>query len=263
MATSTEKVATNHRRNTTGIGRDTAPLRKKGAKVDVLRPSAKPKDNQHHQPCPRSAEAMACFRKIRCLQVPPTLVLVQKTVEKNYGPPDVLPSTTQALEGQGKPSSNRPRIWDSVLKFNLNGTWLCLKYEISRAQARQPGAIVNMSSVAGLMGSAGAAPLCRSKQASSASQNARHLMSQTNIRPSTRMPRVIETAHGRPAPSPIRQASKRVLCMQPWALRQSNRRNPEAVLGLCYSKSSFMNGKQILWTAAVRPAPIQRDRWLL
>ncbi len=45
--------------------------------------------------------------------------------------------------------------WDRTIDINLKGVWLCLKFEI-RQMLKQGGggAIVNMSSVAGLMGAA-------------------------------------------------------------------------------------------------------------
>jgi NAD(P)-dependent dehydrogenase (short-subunit alcohol dehydrogenase family) len=43
-------------------------------------------------------------------------------------------------------------IWDNVIDINLKGVWLCMKYEIPEMLKRGQGAIVNMSSVAGLKG---------------------------------------------------------------------------------------------------------------
>jgi len=42
--------------------------------------------------------------------------------------------------------------WDHVIAVNLKGVWLCLKYEIRQMLKQGPGAIVNMSSVSGLVG---------------------------------------------------------------------------------------------------------------
>ena len=43
-------------------------------------------------------------------------------------------------------------IWDEVIAINLTGVFLCMKYEIRQMLAQGGGAIVNMSSVAGLIG---------------------------------------------------------------------------------------------------------------
>src|ERR1700690_345220 len=53
---------------------------------------------------------------------------------------------------------------DRTININLKGVWLCLKYEI-RQMLRQGGggAIVNMSSILGMIGSAGVAAYSASK----------------------------------------------------------------------------------------------------
>jgi NAD(P)-dependent dehydrogenase (short-subunit alcohol dehydrogenase family) len=42
--------------------------------------------------------------------------------------------------------------WDNVIGTNLKGVWLCMKYELRQMLRQKRGAIVNVSSVAGLTG---------------------------------------------------------------------------------------------------------------
>ena len=42
--------------------------------------------------------------------------------------------------------------WDRVINVNLRGVWLCLKFELIQMLKQGEGAIVNMASVAGLVG---------------------------------------------------------------------------------------------------------------
>lgn len=42
--------------------------------------------------------------------------------------------------------------WDQCISINLKGVWLCIKYEIPHMRGDGGGAIVNMASVAGLLG---------------------------------------------------------------------------------------------------------------
>jgi len=42
--------------------------------------------------------------------------------------------------------------WDNVINVNLKGVWLCLKFELQQMLKQGSGAIVNMSSIAGLIG---------------------------------------------------------------------------------------------------------------
>ncbi|MCH8235401.1 MAG: SDR family oxidoreductase [Chloroflexi bacterium] len=45
--------------------------------------------------------------------------------------------------------------WDAVMAVNLKGVWMCMKHEIPQMLEQGGGAIVNTSSVAGLMGMKG------------------------------------------------------------------------------------------------------------
>jgi len=53
--------------------------------------------------------------------------------------------------------------WDLVMNINLKGVWLCMKYEIPVMLQQGGGAIVNMASVAGLLGFRYAAAYSASK----------------------------------------------------------------------------------------------------
>ena len=55
--------------------------------------------------------------------------------------------------------------FDRVLSINAKGTFLCLKYEIRHMIKQGAGAIVNLSSVAGLIGFPGLSPYVASKHA--------------------------------------------------------------------------------------------------
>jgi NAD(P)-dependent dehydrogenase (short-subunit alcohol dehydrogenase family) len=43
-------------------------------------------------------------------------------------------------------------VWDQVININLKGVWLCMKYEIPQLLNRRGGSIINVASVAGLIG---------------------------------------------------------------------------------------------------------------
>lgn len=53
--------------------------------------------------------------------------------------------------------------WDRILAVNLKGIWLCMKYEIPHLLAGGGGAIVNTSSVVGLVGTRGVPAYVASK----------------------------------------------------------------------------------------------------
>jgi len=56
-------------------------------------------------------------------------------------------------------------IWEQVISINLKGVWLCMKYEIPQMLKTGGGAIVNTSSIAGLVGIKGNAAYGASKHA--------------------------------------------------------------------------------------------------
>jgi 2-keto-3-deoxy-L-fuconate dehydrogenase len=56
-------------------------------------------------------------------------------------------------------------VWENVFAVNARGTFLCCKYAIPGMAARGGGAVVNMASVAGLVGLPNRAAYCASKGA--------------------------------------------------------------------------------------------------
>ncbi len=57
------------------------------------------------------------------------------------------------IDGQVGPlHESSKENWDEVLRVNLTGVWLCLKQEITQMLQQEGGAIVNTTSVGGLLG---------------------------------------------------------------------------------------------------------------
>lgn len=53
--------------------------------------------------------------------------------------------------------------WDHVMGVNLRGLWLCMKYQIPQMLKQRSGSIVNLSSIAGLVGFQGSPAYVASK----------------------------------------------------------------------------------------------------
>ena len=67
------------------------------------------------------------------------------------------------IESIGSITEVTEENWDKVMSVNLKGTFLCSKYCVPRIIESGGGAIVNIASVLGLIGSKGEAAYCASK----------------------------------------------------------------------------------------------------
>jgi NAD(P)-dependent dehydrogenase (short-subunit alcohol dehydrogenase family) len=71
-----------------------------------------------------------------------------------------------ATEGEHHPLPDLlPAEFDRVMNVNVRGTWLCLRHELGLMRAQGRGAIVNVSSIAGVVGYAQSSAYTASKHA--------------------------------------------------------------------------------------------------
>jgi len=225
---------------TSGIGRETAVLfAEAGAKVVVAgRREAEGKETVDLM---RKAGGDGFFVKTDVAKAADVQALVQKTVDK-FGRLDTA-FNNAGIEGNWMPMLDiSEEDWDRTIDINLKGVWLCLKYEIQQMLKSGGGTIVNMSSVAGLMGSPGAAPYCASKHGViGLTRTAALEQAKQKIRVNAVCPAVIE--------SPMEQrlfgdpeVHKFAVGMHPIGRIGTAREVAEAVLWMCSEKSSFMTG---------------------
>src|SRR3984885_422772 len=172
--------------------------------------------------------------------------LIQKTVER-FGRLDIA-FNNAGIEGVWVPIIKQSEEdWDRTIDINLKGVWLCLKYEI-RQMLKQGGggAIVNMASITGLIGSAGAAAYSASKHGvlgltkSGALENAK-----SGFRINVVCPGVIETPMGdRLFGAPA--VHKAVLSYHPIGRFGRAAEIAEAVVWMCSDRASFMTGQSLV-----------------
>ena len=230
---------------TSGIGRDAAVLfAKAGAKVVVA--GRREAEGKETIDLVRAAGGDGLFVKTDVSQAADVQALVQKTVEK-FGRVDVA-FNNAGIEGNWLPIAEQSEEdWDRTIAINLKGTWLCLKYEIQQMLKQgSGGAIVNMASVSGLIGSAGAATYCASKHGvmaltkSAALENARN-----GIRVNSVCPAVIETPMGeRIFGAP--EMKKYALGLHPIGRFGTPMEIAEAVVWMCSDRASFMTGQSLV-----------------
>ena len=230
---------------TSGIGRDASVLfAKSGAKVVVA--GRRELEGKETIDLIRAAGGDGVFVKTDVALATDVQTLVRKTVEK-YGRLDIA-FNNAGIEGTLAPIVDQPEEdWDRTIDINLKGTWLCLKYEI-RQMVKQGGggAIVNMASVAGLIGGAGFATYSASKHGvmgltkSAALETAR-----LGIRVNVVCPAVIETPmgdriFGGPEIKPF------AVGLHPIGRFGRPMEVAEAVLWMCSERASFMTGQSLV-----------------
>jgi NAD(P)-dependent dehydrogenase (short-subunit alcohol dehydrogenase family) len=230
---------------TSGIGREAAVLfAEAGAKVVVS--GRRATEGAETVDLVRAAGGDALFVKGDVSQSADVQSLVQKTVEK-FGRLD-LAFNNAGIEGNWVPIVEQSEEdWDRTIDINLKGVWLCLKYQIQQMlKQKSGGAIVNMASISGLMGSAGAATYSASKHGvigltrSAALETAR-----AGIRVNAVCPAVIETAmadrlFGEP------EFNKYALSLHPLGRFGTPKEVAEAVVWMCSDRASFMTGHYIV-----------------
>jgi NAD(P)-dependent dehydrogenase (short-subunit alcohol dehydrogenase family) len=229
---------------TTGIGRDTAVLfAKSGAKVVFT--GRREAEGKETLGLVRAAGGEGLFLKSDVAKSADVQTMVQKAVEK-FGRLDIA-FNNAGIEGAWVPLADQTEEnWDFVHNINLKGLWLCLKYEIQQMLKQgSGGAIVNMSSVAGLRGFSGAGVYVASKHGIlGLTKTAALECSAAGIRVNAVCPAVIETpmadrAFADPA------VNKAVLAQHPLGRFGKPSEVAEAVLWLCSDKSSFTTGQSI------------------
>jgi NAD(P)-dependent dehydrogenase (short-subunit alcohol dehydrogenase family) len=230
---------------TSGIGRDTAVLfAKAGAKVVVA--GRREVEGEETVELIRAADGDGVFVKTDVSKASEVETLVQKVVER-YGRLDVV-FNNAGIEGVWVPIVRQSEEdWDRTIDINLKGVWLCLKYEI-RQMLKQGGggAIVNMASVTGLVGSAGAAAYSASKHGVlGLTKSAALETSKNRIRINAICPAVVETPMGqRLFASPA--VHKQVIGLHPIGRLGRPTEIAEAVVWMCSDRASFMTGQSLV-----------------
>jgi NAD(P)-dependent dehydrogenase (short-subunit alcohol dehydrogenase family) len=230
---------------TSGIGRDTALLfAKAGVKVVVA--GRRELEGNETVQLIRAGGGEGVFVKTDVSKAAEVDALIQKAVEK-FGRLDIA-FNNAGIEGVWVPITRQSEDdWDQTIAINLKGVWLCLKYEI-RQMLKQGGggAIVNMASITGLAGSAGAGAYSASKHGvmgltkTAALENAR-----SGIRINAVCPGVIETSmaerlFGAP------KVHQYVLGCHPIGRFGRPAEIAEAVLWMCSDRASFMTGQSLV-----------------
>ena len=169
--------------------------------------------------------------------------MVAHTVER-YGRLDCA-FNNAGIEGQVGTSTidYSEEDWDRVIQVDLKGVWLCMKYEIIQMLEQGNGAVVNTSSVAGLVGLAGSSPYVASKHGVvGLTKTAALEFAQKNIRVNAVCPGVFRTPLVERIICNLPEREEQYLAAQPIGRMGEPEELAEAVVWLCSDAASFVTG---------------------
>ncbi|MCC7441547.1 MAG: SDR family oxidoreductase [Bdellovibrionales bacterium] len=183
-------------------------------------------------------------------------IFVRCDVSKEADVKELMKRTIQAFERldyafnnagtegmQGMTPDCSEENWDRVIDINLKGTWLCMKHEIPLMLKQGGGAIVNCSSIAGVIGFPGIPAYTASKHGVLGLTKTTALeYAKKNIRVNAVCPGVIQTpmidrfTHGEA------QALQQLAAGEPVGRVGSPDEIASAVLWLCSDSATFVTG---------------------
>ena len=140
-----------------------------------------------------------------------------------------------------------PEVWERQIAVNLTGVFLCLRAELPAMRAQRAGAIVNMASGAGLIGTPGLAHYCASKHGilgltkTAALENAA-----LGVRVNALCPGSTDTPMLRGFMDRSEAARKMILASIPSGRLGTPEEVAEAAVWLCSERASYVNGHSLL-----------------
>ncbi|HOM72733.1 MAG TPA: SDR family oxidoreductase, partial [Armatimonadota bacterium] len=184
----------------------------------------------------------AIFVKTDVSRAEEVKMLIDKTVE-TFGRLDCA-FNNAGIEGKSASTADcTEENWDRVININLKGLWLCMKYEIPQMLKQGGGAIVNMSSVAGLVGFEGMPAYCASKGGViQLTKTAALEYARNGIRVNAVCPGGIETEMIERVATTSPEMKQNLINMHPVGRLGRPEEVADVVLWLCSDESSFVTG---------------------
>lgn len=137
--------------------------------------------------------------------------------------------------------------WDRIIDINLRGVWLCMKHEISLMIKNGGGAIVNCSSIAGLVGFQGSPAYVASKHGIlGLTKTAALEFAKQNVRVNAICPGVIQTPMIDRVTSKNISLQKQLMDSEPIGRLGTPDEIASAALWLCSDQSSFVTGHSLV-----------------
>ncbi|MGQ9897424.1 MAG: glucose 1-dehydrogenase [Acidobacteriota bacterium] len=223
-----------------GIGRATAlAFADAGAKVVVADRQASGSAETVSQIEAAGGQAVSATVDVTDAQAVADLI---KTAVHTFGKLDIAVNNAGILGTPAPLHDTDEDNFDQVLNVNLRGVFLCMKYEIHQMLKQGGGRIVNVDSLAGLVGFPGFAPYAASKHAVlGLTRTAALEYAKSNIRVNAVCPSIIETpmTTGEHIPPDL---MVKYLNVHPMRRAGKPEEVANAILWLSSKGASFING---------------------
>ena len=190
----------------------------------------------------QAAGGEATFVRADVSQTADVEALVRQSVE-TYGRLDCAHNNA-GIEGDMAPTADCTEAnWDRTIAINLKGVWLCMKYEIPQMLQQGGGAIVNTSSVAGLVGFVNLPAYVATKHGvAGLTRTAALEYAEQGIRVNAVCPGVIQTAMIDRIVGGDAEAEAQFTALEPVGRMGSPAEVAQAVVWLCSDAASFVTG---------------------
>jgi NAD(P)-dependent dehydrogenase (short-subunit alcohol dehydrogenase family) len=226
-----------------GIGRATAlTFAREGAKLIIADMNADGGQQTVHMITENAGEAT--FVQVDVSQATAVEAMLSTTVA-TYGRLDCA-FNNAGTEGTTMVSTvdYQEEDWNRVLRINLTGVWLCMKYEITQMLKQGGGAIINTASVAGLVGSrgAGSAYAASKHGVGGLTKTAALEYAKQGIRVNCVCPGVIRTPMMARMLTRNPELEQRYIAAEPVGRLGTPEEVAEAVVWLCSDAAAFVTG---------------------
>ncbi len=136
--------------------------------------------------------------------------------------------------------------WNRLIATNLTSVWLCMKYELQQMRTQGSGAIVNASSLGGLLGNAGRAAYHAAKHGVlGLTKCAAIEYAPRNVRINAICPGTIETPMVEKMFASGDLSKEKAMALQPIGRLGTAEEIADTVLWLCSSASTYVIGQSI------------------
>ncbi len=227
-----------------GIGRATAILfARKGASVVVA--SRRAEEGEETVKLVKEAGSDGFFVKTDVTQAADVEAMVEQTI-RNYGRLDYAFNNAGIEQASSPLVEQTEETFDQIIDINVKGVWLSMKYQIPQMLKNGGGAIVNMSSVAGLIGLAGSPIYVASKHAVLGLTKSVALeYAKVGIRINAVSPGAVETDLLERVFKDNPQVREQVMAMHPIGRAGKPEEIANAVVWFCSDEAAFVTGQTL------------------